>query len=114
MIGYDRYSSRQALETLNQVYYLLHLYVNFFQPAMKLVSKSRQGARVHKVYDTAKTPYQRLQDLDVLTEAKKAELATSYARLNPAKLLKQINQSLEHLWTLKERTITLSHRINQE
>jgi len=114
VIGYDRYSSRQALETLNQIYYLLHLYSNFFQPTMKLLSKSRHGARVHKVYDTAKTPYQRLLDLDVLTEAKKAELATSYSRLNPVKLLKQINQSLEHLWTLKERTITLSHRINQE
>lgn len=114
VIGYDRYSSRQALETLNQVYYLLHLYINFFQPVMKLVSKSRQGARVHKVYDTAKTPYQRLRDLDVLTDAKKAELATSYSRLNPVKRLKQINQSLEHLWTLKERTITSSHRINQE
>jgi hypothetical protein len=114
VIGYDRYSSRQALETLNQVYYLLHLYVNFFQPVMKLVSKSRHGARVHKVYDTAKTPYQRLLNLNVLTEAKKSELATSYARLNPVNLLKQINQSLEHLWTLEERTITLSHRINHE
>ena len=114
VIGYDRYSSRQALETLNQIYYLLHLYSNFFQPTMKLLSKSRHGARVHKVYDTAKTPYQRLLDLNALTEAKKAELATSYSRLNPIKLLKQINQSLEYLWTLKERTITLSHRINQE
>jgi hypothetical protein len=114
VIGYDRYNSRQALETLNQIYYLLHLYSNFFQPTMKLLSKSRHGARVHKVYDTAKTPYQRLLDLDALTEAKKAELATSYSRLNPIKLLKQINQSLEYLWTLKERIITLSHRINQE
>jgi len=114
VIGYDRYSSRPALEILNQTYYLLHLYVNFFQPVMKLVSKSRHGARVHKVYDKAKTPYQRLLGLEVLTEAKKAELATSYSRLNPVTLLKQINQSLERLWALKERTITSSHRINQE
>ena len=114
VIGYDRYSSRPALEILNQIYYLLHLYVNFFQPVMKLVSKSRHGARVHKVYDKAKTPYQRLLGLEVLTEAKKAELVTSYSRLNPVTLLKQINQSLERLWALKERTITSSHRINQE
>jgi hypothetical protein len=114
VIGYDRYSSRQSLETLNQIYYLLHLYTNFFQPVMKLVSKSRHGARVHKVYDTAKTPYQRLLNLDVLTESKKAELAADYSRLNPVKLLKQINQSLERLWTLKEQTMRLSHRINRE
>jgi hypothetical protein len=114
VIGYDRYSSRPALEILNQIYYLLHLYVNFFQPVMKLVSKNRHGARVHKVYDKAKTPYQRLLGLEVLTGAKKAELATSYSRLNPVTLLRQINQSLERLWSLKERTITSSHRINQE
>jgi hypothetical protein len=114
VIGYDRYSSRPALEILNQIYYLLHLYVNFFQPVMKLVSKNRHGARVHKVYDKAKTPYQRLLGLGVLTEVKKAELATSYSRLNPVTLLRQINQSLERLWALKERTLTSSHRINQE
>ena len=88
-------------------------WVNFFQPVMKLVSKSRHGARVHKVYDKAKTPYQRLLGLEVLTEAKKAESVTSYSRLNPVTLLRQINQSLERLWALKERTITSSHRINQ-
>ena len=114
VIGYDRYSSRQALEILNQIYYLLHLYVNFFQPVMKLVSKSRHGARVHKVYDKAKTPYQRLLGLEVLTEDKKVELVTTYSCLNPVTLLKQINQSLERLWALKERTVTSSHRINQE
>ncbi len=114
VIGYDRYSSRQAWETLNQIYYRLHLYGNFFQPTMKLVSKSRRGAKVHKVYDTAQTPYQRLLKLDVLSGTKKQELAATYSRLNPAELIAQINQSLEHLWTLKERTVTLSHRINQE
>ncbi len=102
------------LHTTNQIYYLLHLYNNFFQPVMKLVSKSRHGARVFKVYDTAQTPYQRVLKLGALSEAKKQELATTYSRSNPVKLLKQINQSLEHLWTFKERTAILSHRINQE
>jgi len=53
LIGYDRYDSKAALEVLNRVYDLTRLYVNFFQPDMKLVHKSRHGARVHKVYDTA-------------------------------------------------------------
>jgi hypothetical protein len=115
VIGYDRYSSRQALETLNRIYYLLHLYGNFFQPTMKLLSKSRHGARVHKVYDTAQTPYQRVLKSGALTEPKKVELAATYSRLNPMQLRKQINQTLEHLWTLKERSTTMpSHRINQE
>ena len=29
--------------------------VNFFQPVMRLVSKTRHGAKVHEVYDTART-----------------------------------------------------------
>ena len=102
MVGYDRYSSRAALEALNRVYDLLRLYVNFFQPVMKLVSKTRHGAKVHKVYDTARTPYQRLLEAGVLTEAKQQELAAMYHGLNPVSLLRQINENLERLWTLAE------------
>ncbi|MCJ7743641.1 MAG: transposase family protein [Dehalococcoidales bacterium] len=103
LVGYDRYSSHAALETLNRLYDLLRLYTNFFQPVMKLVGKTRHGAKVHKVYDTARTPYQRLLDAGVLTEAKRQELAASYRGLNPVSLLKQINETLESLWRLAER-----------
>lgn len=102
IIGRDRYSSKQALEALNRTYYLLRWYINFLQPVMKLVSKTRHGANVHRVYDTAQTPYQRLLNSGVLTEAKKAELAAIYARLNPVLLLKQINDSVEYLWKLRD------------
>jgi hypothetical protein len=110
LIGYDRYSSRAALETLNRVYDLLRLYVNYFQPTMKLVSKTRRGARVNKVYDTARTPYQRLLEAGVLTEAKQQELAATYHGLNPVLLLKQINSNLEQLWRLAERPASLGNR----
>ncbi len=102
LVDYDRYSSRAALEALNRVCDLLRLYVNFFQPVMKLVSKTRHGAKVHKVYDTARTPYQRLLETGVLTEAKQQELAAAYHGLNPVLLLKQINENLEQLWRLTE------------
>ena len=103
LVGYDRYSSQAALEALNRVYDLLRLYVNFFQPVMKLVTKTRHGAKVHKVYDTARTPYRRLLEAGVLTEAKQQELAAIYHGLNPVSLLRQINENLERLWTLAER-----------
>ena len=70
---------------------------------MKLVSKTRHGAKVHKVYDTARTPYQRLLEAGVLTEAEQQELAAIYRHLNPVSVLRQINQNLEHLWILAER-----------
>jgi len=102
LVGYDRYNSRAALEALNRVYDLTRLYVNFFQPVMKLLAKTRHGARVHKVYDRAQTPYQRLLKAGILTQAKQEELATTYYGLNPVSLLKQINENLEHLWAMAE------------
>ena len=102
LVGYDRYNSRAALEALNRVYELLRLYVNFFQPVMKLLEKSRNGAKVHKVYDRAQTPYQRLLEAGILTQTKRQELASIYRDLNPARLLKEINENLEQLWTMAE------------
>jgi hypothetical protein len=100
LVGYERYSSRDALEQLNQVYQHLRLYTNFFQPLMKLKHKSRHGAKVHKVYDTAKTPYQRLIATEVLSLQQKEALAQLYHSLNPVQLLAQVNKALEQLWDL--------------
>jgi hypothetical protein len=108
LVGYDRYDSKAALEALNRVYNLTRLYVNFFQPDMKLVHKSRNGAKVRKVYDKAQTPYQRLLAAGVLNEVKRQELAAMYHRLNPTLLLRQINQNLERLWGLARYPTTRS------
>ena len=102
IIGYDRFSTQASFKALNDVYTLLRLYVNFFQPVLKLVSKTRYGARVHKVYDTALTPYRRLLVSGVLTESKKRELASIYNYLNPVILRKQIIQAVEYLWSLSD------------
>ena len=107
LIGYDRYSSKEALDQLNRVYLLVRSYVNFFQPVMQLQSKRRHGARVHKVYDTAKTPYRRLLDSGVLTPEQRDVMATQYLKLNPVRLLGQINKALELLWAMA--TTTSSH-----
>jgi hypothetical protein len=103
LVGYDRYTSKSACQCLERIYDLVRLYGNFFQPTMKLRSKARQGARVHKLYQTAQTPYQRLLKLDALSEAKRAELAAIYHGLNPVVLLRQINDNLEQLWRLADR-----------
>jgi hypothetical protein len=104
LVGYDRYSSHAALEHLNMVYATLRHYVNFFQPTMKLVSKTRQGVKVHKLYDMARTPYQRLLETGTLTPTQQARLAAIYQGLNPVLLLKQLNGHLEKLWGLADRT----------
>jgi hypothetical protein len=103
LVGYDRYTSRAALEQLNRLYDLLRLYGNFFQPLMKLKHKTRHGAKVHKVYDTARTPYQRLLESGVLSLQKREAVARLYRTLNPVALLAQINHALQQLWALAAR-----------
>ena len=68
-VGYDRYRSKAAFEQLGTLYTDMRLYLNFFQPMRKLIAKERHGARVTKRYDTAQTPYQRLQRSGVLDAA---------------------------------------------
>jgi hypothetical protein len=46
--------------TRGRVYALARLHVNFFQPVEKLVTNQRSDARVHRVFDRAQMPYQRL------------------------------------------------------
>ena len=101
ILGHLRYDTDKEQKIINSLYRdVLAPYKNFFQPVMKLVSKTRHGAKVHKVYDTARTPYQRTLESGVLTEAKQQELATIYHGLNPVLLLKQTNENLESLWKL--------------
>ena len=90
---------------LNLVYATLRYYVNFFQPTMKLMSKTRHGAKVHKVFDTVRTPYQRLLESSTLTPAQQVRLAATYRGLNPVPLLSQLNCRLEKLSNLADRTI---------
>lgn len=103
LVGYDRYTSKKAFACLDRLYAGVRLYMNFFQPTMKLWHKTRHGAKVHKVYEKAQTPYQRLLQANILSKEKQAELAATYRGLNPVALLKQINGTLEQLWRLANR-----------
>lgn len=114
VVGYERYSSKEAHVQLNRIYQLLRLYVNFFQPVMQLQHKSRHGAKVHKVYDAARTPYQRVLESGVLAPQRRAELERLYLKLNPVALKAQIDQELQRLWDMADirstngRPVTLS------
>lgn len=44
-VGYDRFAGDAACAALNHLYRMVRLYVNFFQPVVKLVSKEREGPR---------------------------------------------------------------------
>lgn len=99
-IGYRRYESDQALEVLEAIYADLRLYVNFFQPVLKLVHKERQGSKVRKHYDEAKTPHQRVMSSPDVSAKDKLQLHHLYLQLNPAALQRQIDANLKRLWRL--------------
>jgi hypothetical protein len=103
LVGYDRYTSRAAYTQLARVYRLLRLHTNFFQPVQRLLHKQRHGARVHRIYDPAQTPYQRLLAQSALAPAVQDALARQYEALNPLALRRQIDAALAQLWRLATR-----------
>src|SRR3989441_3162570 len=90
VVGYDRLVGEQAYRQLTELYRALHLYVNCFQPSMKLLAKERDGKKVRCVYDPAKTPLQRLLLSGVLPVEKQQELTEVAQALDPVSLLHQL------------------------
>ena len=89
-VGYRRYDTDRELQLLNTLYDNLRLLINFFHPSMKLISKSRDGAKVRKRYDKPKTPLLRvLEDPSVATMIK-ARLRAQLRMLNPIELKRNI------------------------
>ena len=99
-IGYRRYDSSAALDLFQAIYADLRLYVNFFQPVLKLVHKERQGSKVHKRYDEPQTPHQRIMASPDVSAKDKLRLQRTYLQLNPASLRRQIDAKLGQLWRL--------------
>lgn len=112
-VGYGRYDTDRELQVLRELYSFLRLWVNFFQPTMKLVEKTRQGAKVRKRYDTPRTPYQRVLASPEVPSAAKRRLTRQYDTLNPVQLRRQIGRcqdELLRLGRLKEQRLKAKAR----
>jgi len=97
--GYGRYEGHEACQLLNELYLQVRDYVNFFMPSAKLIQKTRNGARVTKRYDTARTPYHRVLDSAHIDKSTKNQLRRYYATLNPAELKRRIERLQKELTT---------------
>ena len=100
MLGYDRWETAQELLLLESIYDDVRLYINFFQPSLKLIAKERIGNQTIKRYDTAKTPYQRVLERKDISLPAKARLVNLYLQLNPVELRCQIDQKTAKLWKI--------------
>ena len=97
-VGDLRYDTPQQLTLLNQLYEVLHDYVNFFLPTVKLKEKRRTGHKVTRVYERPATPDQRvLADPQILPKVK-TQLRRHYQHLEVVALRQQIDALSRQLW----------------
>ena len=94
-VGCTRLVGVQVYQQLHEVYRVLRLVVNCFQPSMKLQAKVYQGERVHRVYDVAQTPLQRLLASGVLPEDRQQALRERVQQIDPLALSEQLD-ALRH------------------
>jgi hypothetical protein len=99
-VGYQRHAGMAAGHCLAQLFQAVRLFVNYFQPSMKLRSKTRVGARVKKSYHKPATPCDRLLGHASVGEAVKEALRSEQVRLDPLELLHRIRDSQSALAAL--------------
>src|SRR6516165_5312740 len=91
-VGYRRLSGLIAGQCLARLYQMVRLYVNYFQPSFKLLSKTRDGAKIKKRYHKPATPCERLMAHASVSDAAKEALRAELAPLDPGELLHQIRE----------------------
>src|SRR5260370_17149389 len=75
----------------------LRLWLNLFLPSVKLVKKVRVGSRVRRVYDAARTPFERVRECVQADPEKVAKLEELRKRLDPFQLSRIIERKLERI-----------------
>jgi hypothetical protein len=122
VVGYDRFVGELAYRQLTELYRALRLYVNCFQPSMKLQTKQREGSKLRRTYDEAQTPMQRLLASGALPSNKQQELLRITQALDPLRLLQQLEHLQKALWrhavmpeaaSSQEPSSTLQFSVNQ-
>jgi len=107
LLGWDRYATPQAVEAINDLYRNeLRLWMNLFQPSVKLVKKVRVGSRLRRVYGPAQTPLDRVLASEAV-EPERAEALRALRRsLDPFELARTIERKLERIYALADRRLS--------
>lgn len=103
LLGYERLGRRELVEPANALYRTWGLLHNFFCPTLKLKAKTREGAKVQRTYEVAKTPCQRLLESSEVKVAAKARLRKTLKELDPFEIKRQVEVQLRRVFDLKRR-----------
>ena len=101
-LGHERLDSVAQARALNAFYDLLWLYHNFFQPVMRIAAKEvdPRTRRIRRRWDAARTPFERLLAVQVLTDEQAAPLQALYERTDPRALRERLQRDVRALFAL--------------
>lgn len=101
LFGYDRIPNRDLVAMMNEIYRRYWSpFQNFFIPTMKLIRKTRIGAKIKKEYEKPQTPYERVMKSQHIAEKEKEKLKERYEELNPFLLKEELEKKLKAYFTL--------------
>lgn len=103
-VGHDRLDSVAQVHALNDLYGLIWLYFNFFQPVRRLMDKEivevDGHTRIRRHFDPARTPFERLCATGVLSQEQEKPLRHLRWSTNPRQLRQQIYAQIDILFSL--------------
>ena len=104
LMGWDRYDTQEAVDAMNALYRNeLRLFMNLFLPSMKLLRKKRVGSRLTRVYDTPKTPFERVAESKQGDPVKIEALKKLRESIDPFSLAQTIETKLYRISKLANR-----------
>jgi hypothetical protein len=103
-LGHGRLDTAQHVVALNDMYDLMWVYYNLFQPVLHLSEKqyAQQEGKMRRRWDTARTPYERPKQAGGLSSEQQERLDLLHTQTNPRELRTEIYRRLSQLWAWQE------------
>jgi hypothetical protein len=115
LIGWDRYDTPEAVRAMNDLYSQeLRLYMNLFQPSVKLVERARRGSRKTRRYGPPLTALDRLSHLPNVDRRKLEPLFQLRAQLDPFALARTIHRKLDAIWAMRAKVKSSAPRAESD
>jgi hypothetical protein len=104
-LGYDRLDTVAHTRVVNQLYDKLWLYLNFFQPVMRVAEKTvitedGQQTKIKRRYDAARPPFDRVCATEAISHERRAQLTALRDQTNPRQLLATIRELIDQIFSL--------------
>ena len=106
IFGWKRLDSLKAVEAMNALYRNeLRVFLNYFQPSVKLIERIRVGSRVKRKYDAPKTPFERLIAIGALTPEQTATMQHERDQLDPFALSAKLETAVSAILRMQPKPI---------